>query len=397
LPTTTYRKILRFSFPFEILNRDLKLIFASNFVGAFGDGLYSYLLPYYIKENLKANPVEVGLLYAVTGLVSAITLFFAGMVADRYDRKKIIIAGWIAWVPVPIIFSLAENWFHMFPGMLLWGFWLGGPTTTAYIVTSADKNKLTLTFTVISSSWSLGYIFSPALGGYLAATVGMRTVFYIAFIFYTLASLILFWISSQHVTVDKQQSAKDNFSFWNLVRTRKLAAISVFFAFTMFTLMMFRPFIPQFLADNYHYGDFEIGLLGSASFLGSAVLGIIVGRIGDRWKKVYALATSIVLCTLSLALLLASGNFYVLTITFFLIGASYITWSLMNAIIGPLAPEAIRARWVSIPQTVSMFSSFFAPYIGGIIYGISPYLLFTIATILLILIALMIFNKNFDA
>ncbi|MGC9345640.1 MAG: MFS transporter [Candidatus Bathyarchaeales archaeon] len=94
---TRYRKILRLGFPFEVLNRDLKLIFASNLVGSFGDGLYAYLLPYYMTETIKASPVEVGILYAVMSLTAAFTLLIAGMIADKYDRKKIMIAGWIAW------------------------------------------------------------------------------------------------------------------------------------------------------------------------------------------------------------------------------------------------------------------------------------------------------------
>lgn len=393
MSTSIYRKILRLSFPFEVLSRDLKLIFASNFIGAFGDGLFAYLLPYYMKETLKASPVEVGILYAVTSLMAAVTLLFAGMFADKYDRKKIMIAGWIAWVPAPLIFSLAQNWVQMLPGMILWGFWLGGPTTTAYIVTSADENKLTLTFTVLSSSWSFGYIFSPALGGYIAGTAGMKKVFYLAFIFYASASLILFLISSQHEISSKQISSEKRLSFLKLLKTRKLAVLSIFFASIMFVLMMFRPFIPQFLADTYHYGDLEIGLLGSVSFLGSAVLGILLGRLGDKWEKAYALAASMLICSLSLILLLISGDFHVLIIAFFLTGASYITWSLMSAIIGPLAPESMRARWISIPQTVTMFSSFLAPYVGGVLYHVSPYYPFIFAIAALFSVALMVSHK----
>jgi MFS family permease len=373
LSTSAYKKLLQLSFPFEVLNRDLRLIFASNLIGSFGDGLYAYLLPYYMKETLRASPVEVGILYAITSLTCAVTLLAAGMVADRYNRKKIMIAGWAAWVPAPLIFSLAENWIQMLPGMVLWGFWLSGPTATAYIVTAADESRLTLTFTMLSSSWSFGYIFSPALGGYLAGTVGMQIVFYLAFIFYASAGLILVLVSSQHVISHKPRVIDEQFSFLKLLKTRKLAVLSIFFSSTMFVTMMFRPFIPQFLADTYRYGDFEIGLLGSVSFLGSAVLGILLGRLGDKWKKAYALAVSMFLCSLSLVLLLLSGNFYILAIASFLAGASYLIWSLMNAIIGPLAPEFIRARWISIPQTVSMFSSFSAPYVGGVLYDVSPY------------------------
>ncbi|MEM3789390.1 MAG: MFS transporter [Candidatus Bathyarchaeia archaeon] len=92
MPTKAYRRLLRFSFPIDVLNRDLKLIFTSNLIGAFGDGLYAYLLPYYMKETLKANSVEIGILYAFTSLTAALTLILAGAIADKYDRKKIMIA-----------------------------------------------------------------------------------------------------------------------------------------------------------------------------------------------------------------------------------------------------------------------------------------------------------------
>ena len=379
---TGHRKILRLGFPFEVLNKDLKLIFASNLAGSFGDGLYAYLLPYYMAENLKASPEEIGILYAIVSLTAAFTLYVAGMFADRYDRKKIMIIGWTMWIPTPLIFSIAENWLQMLPGMILWGFWLGGPTSTAYITTSADRSKLTLTFTALSAAWSFGYIFSPALGGYLAGTIGMQTVFYSAFAFYALAGFILIFISSQRAKDHARHPSEERYSFFELLRTRKLFILSVFFASTMFILMLFRPFVPQFLADVYGYGNFEIGVLGSASFFGSAVLGILLGRLGDKWRKAYALAVSLVLCGFSLVLLTVSGNFPILMITFLMAGGSYVTWSLMGAIVGPLAPESIRARWISIPQTVSMFSSFIAPYIGGVLYNSSPYypLIFAIAT-----------------
>jgi DHA3 family macrolide efflux protein-like MFS transporter len=389
-------KILKFGFPFEVLNRDLRLIFASNLIGSFGDGLYAYLLPYYMSKNLNASSVEIGMLYAVVSLVAALTLFLAGMLADRYDRKKIMIAGWIAWLPAPLIFAFAGNWLQMLPGMVLWGIWLGGPTGTAYIVTTADKSKLTLTFTAISAAWSFGYIFSPALGGFLAGAIDMQIVFYSASILYALAGLILIFIRSQQAAGYTRRTLEEQYSFFKLLRTRKLLTLSIFFASVMFFLMMFRPFVPKFLGDIYHFGDFEIGVLGSVSFFGSAVLGILLGRVGDKWKKSYALSVSMALCSLSLILLVLFGNFLILITIFFLAGGSYITWSLMSAIIGPLAPESIRARWVSIPQTVTIFSSFIAPYIGGILYGVSPYYPFIVAMVATLFLALLVTTRLFE-
>jgi DHA1 family multidrug resistance protein-like MFS transporter len=387
---------LSFGFPFEVLNRDLKLIFFSNLTGSFGDGLYAYILPHYMSDALGASPVEVGILYALMGLVSALTLLVAGTLADRYDRKKIMIAGWLAWLPAPLIFSFATNWLQMLPGMVLWGVWLGGPTSTAYIVTTADKSKMTLTFTAISAAWSFGYIFSPAFGGYLAGKTGMQVVFYLAFAFYGLATFILSFINTQYAKGSAQRSSEESYSFFKLLRTRKLLRLSIFFGSIMFITLLFRPFVPEFLGDVYHYGKFEIGILGSVSFFSSAILGILLGRLGDKWRKSYALAVSMALCSFSLILLMLSSDFRILMFTFFLTGGSYLTWSLLSAIVGPLAPESIRARWVSIPQTVSMFSSVIAPYVGGVLYEASPYYPFAVATGATLFIGLLASTKLFE-
>ncbi|MEM2118203.1 MAG: MFS transporter [Candidatus Bathyarchaeia archaeon] len=393
---TNYRKSLRSSFPFEVLNKDLRLIFTSNLLGSFGDGLYAFLLPVYLTESLGANDVEVGILYAIVTLVSALTLLVAGTLADKYDRKKIMIAGWIAWVPTPLIFSIANNWLQTLPGIILWGVWLGGPTNTAYIVTAADKTKLTLTFTLISSAWSLGYIFSPTVGGYLAGTVGMHVVFYLAFIFYALAGLVLAFINSQRATRLAQEPSEKNHSSFKLLKTKRLLKLSILFASLIFVTLMFRPFIPKFLSDVYHYDKFEIGILGSVSFFSSAVLGIFLGKLGDRWRKSFVLAIAMLLSGLSLILILLFSQFYILIIAFFLIGGSYTLWSLMSAIIGPLAPEHMRARWISIPQTVSIFTSFVAPYVGGVLYSFSQSYLFIIAVAATLFLSLLIFLKAFE-
>ena len=385
----------RFGSTLGLTNRDLRLIFACNLVGSFGDGLYAYLLPTYMTETLGASSVEVGILYAVMSLFAASTLFLAGTLADKYDRKKIMIAGWVAWLPAPLIFAGATNWLQMLPGRVMWGFWLGGPTNTAYIVAVADRRKLTLTFTSISAAWSLGYIFSPAVGGYLSGIVGMRNVFLLAFALYGVACIFLAFVKSQRATASLQQPAQ-KYSFFQLLRNRRLAKLSILFASIMFVLLLFRSFVPTFLVDVYHYGNAEIGLLGSITFASSAVLGILLGRLGDKRGKSYAIAASMLICSVALTMLLLTGNFYLSIFTFFMFGGSYLTWSLLSATVGPLAPDSHSARWISVPQTISMFSSIVAPYLGGVLYAASPALPFMVAAVATAILALIALTKVFE-
>jgi len=381
-----YMGILPFKSLSGALDRDLKLLFVATFIGAFGDGLYFYMLPLYVR-GLGANPVEVGIFFSVMMLATAFTPLLGGFLADRYDQKKVMIAGWMVWLPVPILFSLTKNWFQLLPSAFLYGFWIGQPAFGAYIASSAEREKMTLTFTTLSASWSLGYIFSPALGAYLSDTIGIKWVFYLAFILYGTCTGILFLIRSRGVATQTSQLSSTATSFGR----NKLLIWSAFFAVIMFFVFLVRPLIPQILEDEFHLTDSLVGILGSITFLGSGVLGIYLGRIGDKWRKAGAIFVCMVLCSVSAIIVVSFNNFFALSLACFLMGASYTTWSLIGAVISPIAPEASRARWISVPLSLSMLAGFLAPYLGGLLYEASPYypfLVFIVATLLLSVLAL---------
>jgi len=144
--------------PFGTLNRDLKLIFVSNLIGAFGDGLYVYILPLYIR-GLQASSAEVGFLFSIFTLGTALTILPGGFLADRFDRKKIMILGWLIWVPMPLLFSAATHWTQLVPMMALYGFFISGPATSAYVMTAARKDSVTITYTLMGASWWLATFF----------------------------------------------------------------------------------------------------------------------------------------------------------------------------------------------------------------------------------------------
>jgi len=366
------------------LNRDLWTIFISNILGAFGDGLYFYVWPLYIRD-LGGTPGDVGIIYSVLGLASALTPLLGGFLADKYDRKKLMILGWLIWVPVPLMFSLVNDWSQLILPSFLYGCFIGGPATSAYVATSAKKERMAMTFTMVSASWSLSYIFAPSIGSYLATIIGKRQVFYISFILFAFATALLFFIRSQHTTPRSSESPKPSTSF----KPKKIFTWALFFAAIFFTMILFRPCIPQFLRDVYGYDEFYIGIFGSITFFGSFVFAIGLGKVGDKWKKATAVLVSLLLSVASVGLLIFFRDFFTLAFSSYLMGGSYVIWSLMGASIGSLAPEASRGRWMAVAQTASLLAAFPAPYIGGIIYEASPYNPFMAAIIAIPLLAVL--------
>jgi len=378
--------------PAGTLNRDLKLLGISNFVGAFGDGLFVYTLPIYLR-GLKATPADVGLLFSVLTLSSALTIIPGGFLADRFDRKKVMILGWLIWVPVPLMFSAANHWTQLLPVMSLYGFLIAGPAGSAYVVTSANEGRMTLTFTTMSASWSLGYIFSPALGGYLSTQVGARWVFFLAFILYAFATVVLFFIQSQHPKKLRLNEASRVPMDSSPVESRRIFFLSIYFATAIFFLSLVRPLIVQFLQDVFAVDSFHVGVLGSVTFSGWAIISFGLGKIGDKWTKAAAVATSLILSGISLIILVSFNNFFLLASASFLNGASFPLWSLMGAAVGSIAPEASRGKWISVSQTMTTLTAFLAPYLGGILYEAWPYTPFLVVIAAAPLLSFMAFTK----
>jgi MFS family permease len=376
--------------PAGTLNRNLRLLCISNFFGAFGDGLFVYTLPLYLRE-LKASPADVGLLYSILSLSSALTIIPGGFLADRFDRKKLMILGWAIWVPAPLMFSVATHWSQLLPVISVYGFLIAGPATSAYIATSANKDRITVTFTAISASWSLGYIFSPALGGYISTQIGTSWVFFLAFALYVLAAVTLFFLQSQHPKMLNEKSPASTGS--RPFDSRKIILLSIYFATAIFFLSITRPLVVQFFKDVFIIDSFHVGVLGSVTFSGWAVISMGLGKIGDKWTKAAAVATALVLGSISLIIIISFNNFPVLVLASFIHGGSYPLWSLMSAAVCSIAPEMSRGRWVSVSQAMTTLTAFVAPYLGGILYEASPYMPFYVVIVATLLLSLVAFTK----
>lgn len=380
------RSLLQQAFPFHTLDRNLKILFISNIFASFGDGLTIYLLPLFIR-NLGATPENVGFLYSILTIASAITIIPGGYLADKYDRKKILVLAWAIWVPVPLLFAFATNWTQLPPAMFLYGILFSGPASSAYIVGRAQKSKMASTFTLLVSAWGIGYTFAPTVAGYLAETAGMQMVFFLSTIFYFITMVATSRISSQlprktesTVEIGITTPGTVTFNRW------RIFFLSALFAAVIFFLSLVFPLVPQFLEDVYKYNAVQIGILGSFTYFGGSTLSLLVGKIGDKYGKTASISLSMIFVAFALSIFISVNNFAALMIAMFLRGASFPMWAFIGATVGAIAPPDSRARWISVVQTTTQVVSISAPYVGGILYTSSPQtpFLITIAASLLL-------------
>lgn len=387
---SVFNKVL----PVHTLNRDLKILFVSNLFASFGDGLFIYLLPLFIRD-LNASPENVGLLFSILTVASAITMIPGGLLADRYDRKKILLLGWAIWVPVPLFFVFATNWNQLIPAMFLYGVLFSSPASSAYIVGRTEKKKVASTFATLVSAWGIGYTFAPTVSGYLSEAIGMQSVFYLTSIFYFITTVTTTLISSQHPREDKRDSKIQQTTNSPVVNRWKIVSFSVLFASIMFILSLIFPLVPQFLRDIYKYETTLIGILGSFTYFGGAILSLLIGKIGDKYGKTTSISVSMISVAFALLLFTSFNSIPILILASFIRGASFPMWAFIGATIGSIVPSVSRARWISVVQTITQAVSIFAPLVGGILYAHSPQTPFLIAIATALIISILAQSKPF--
>lgn len=102
------------------INQFLLLILINAFVGAM-IGLEQTVVPLLGKEvfGLESNVLILSFI-ASFGIVKAILNLFAGNLSDRWNRKKVLVLGWLFAIPVPFFLLYAPNWnWVLFANVLL--------------------------------------------------------------------------------------------------------------------------------------------------------------------------------------------------------------------------------------------------------------------------------------
>jgi MFS family permease len=86
------------------------LVFINALVGGM-IGLERTLLPEIAEKEFHLTSTSIILSFIIVfGLFKAVTNYFTGALANRFGRKKLLVAGWIIGIPVPFILMFASSW-----------------------------------------------------------------------------------------------------------------------------------------------------------------------------------------------------------------------------------------------------------------------------------------------
>jgi MFS family permease len=132
--------------------------------------------------QLTGSPAVASLLLVVQTGAFALASPIAGVLADRYDRRRLMVIADVARVPVALGFLLARDpdtlWIAFAAAALLsLGAAVFEPTSSASLPNLVGEGELAEANVLIGSAWGTMLAVGAALGGLVAATLGRDVAF----------------------------------------------------------------------------------------------------------------------------------------------------------------------------------------------------------------------------
>lgn len=357
---------------------DLIMLAASLFTWGFGESMFYYFQPIYL-QLLGADTIVIAGVYSLMGLAMMVTHIPAGYLADRFGRKPLLLVAWIIGLLAAGLMALAHTLSMFVAGMLIYGFtaFVSSPMNS-YITAARGKLSVARAMTLISAAYNLGAVAGPISGGWVGNHYGLRTIYLIAAVIFTVSTIILFFIHSQGV--ERKNPDMKMLPVWKNSRFLTLMGIVLI---AMFVMYMPQPLTPRFLQNERGLGLESIGLLGSTVDLGTSVLALILGRLPVRLGFLLAQ-----LSVGAFSFLLWKGTglpWY--AVGYFLLGGFRSARSLVFAQIHPLVHSAQMGIAYGVSETCASLAVMLAPILAGFIYTRQPASVFWISGVLIILVA----------
>lgn len=334
--------------------------------------------PYQIKE-LTGSYIAVGLIGVFQIIPLIIFGLYGGSIADRYDRKKVVIwceIGFLILVSALMLNSISANpsiWLIYLVGMIMAA--LDGiqrPSLTAMMPRLVKREQLPAAGALDSITHNAGYLVGTSVGGLLVVSVGLSWSYLIDLITYVISGVFLLLLpgikpltalSNQHMT-----SILEGASYaWNrkdLLGTYLIDTAAMVFAFP-------NALFP-FLADQLNSPQ-ALGLLYSSSAIGAIIATSTSGWIKHVRRHGMAVVYAAALWGIGIVIVGLTNSLAIALLGLIIAGAADTISGLFRSLIwNTSVPDELRGRLAGIellsysigPQLGQLRASFSANFFG---------------------------------
>lgn len=178
----------------------VKGLFSYRLSFSLGRGAFACFLPVFAGVYIGLSPAFIGMLLAVNILLMALLQVYSGNIADRFNRRALVVLGSFVNFTYLALIPLAGNFWQLLGLCTLGG--LGGaislPAASALMVDEGRRFGMGATIAIITMAMSIGMATGPLLGGVVADFVNIDSVFYLAAGMGLAGTSLFIWFTKEH-------------------------------------------------------------------------------------------------------------------------------------------------------------------------------------------------------
>jgi MFS family permease len=344
----------------------------------------------YILE-LNGSKSVIGGLATLQAFSNLLLMFPGGILADRFGRKRVILASSLFGVIPPIIFLYSSNWTTLTIGILISSLSsLAVPAQNALIAESLPLDKRAMGFGFYTMAWYLFIVVAYPFGGYLMDSLGVVTGTHIGLILSILVMVPIILLQWKFIketyqpTMETVRTLTSPRAFLKQLRSAppQLWILFMVAILSSFGFQVFWSFVAVYCVQVVGMNMMQWSIVSVASNLVAAVFMMPSGLLSDRAKRKPYIIASQVLTSVSSLGYVASTGFTTVLATRILGGLgeglggnvfSSVGGPVWQALVIDVTPENFRGSVLGLIGTVTGFVSSPAPLVGGYLYeSISP-------------------------
>ena len=305
-----------------------------------------------------------------------------GLVADRFDRRKVLIATQAAMGTLALglglltITGVVQLWMvYVFAFLLGCAAAFDAPVRQTFVSSLVPQSLLSNAVGLNATSFNTARLIGPALAGFLVAAVGSGWVFLLNALTFgaTLGALFLFRsaeLVAQHPPTRARGQIREGLRY--VMRRSDLVLLFVM-VFLMGTIGVNFPIYSSTMASvAFHQGASEFGLLNSAFAVGSIIGALLAARRERARLRTVAIASA----GFGFSMIAAASmpTFWSFALVLPLVGITSITMmNSANAYVQTTTAPALRGRVMSLYLAVFLGGTpIGAPLVGAVVNAFGP-------------------------
>jgi MFS family permease len=252
-----------------------------------------------LKEELDLSDFQLGVVGGAFMWVYATALPFAGFVADRMNRKALILGGLLFWSAVTLATGWATEYWHLvlFRGLEGLGEAFYFPASMSLISDYHGKETRSRAMGLHQSSVYAGTVLGGAVAGYCAEFHGWRWGFYLfGTLGVALAAILLFCLREPtHGAADGAPEDIPTLTPEDLIedalrgieevaRVPMALVLTAVFVGANFVAVIFLTWMPSYLSREFEMSLTMAGLNATLWLQAASVAGVLCGGwLADEW------------------------------------------------------------------------------------------------------------------